>query len=743
MKFLDETGLAQVWAKIKSIVPTKTSDLINDGDGGSPADPFVQESDLATVATTGSYNDLEDTPTIPDPQVAADWDKDGDDYADGVKNRTHYKQFSNNQNYTNDDPITFSLVDNHAYGQCYGFGEYPASFIDKMVEGNYISLTIGGTKFEGEWKQSGSMFWIGNRSIRTPDAEDTGEDFYIGTNSKGFDNLHMYLDPSFVGEYQADDLVFEAVEISYVQLDEKYIPSTIARTSDIPITDQTYNNLSQNPQSGTAVAGAIANVTSLIPTKTSDLTNDGVGGSPADPFITKTVDNLTNYYDKSDIDDMISVRLKIQVVDTLPIQDIDTSTIYLVPEAGSPSEDNVYEEYIYIIDEEASPIEGHWEMIGTSEVDLSDYMQKSNNLNDVADRQTALNNLTGAGIAQVGKYLKVDNIGNVTFGTVAAQSQADWNQGDNTQVDYIKNKPNLATVATSGDYSDLSNAPLSSIAITQSETSESQGNKKYYTTTITIDGVNTAINVPFVDSALSTTSFNPVQNKVLNNALSSKLEASRFDTLDAIALTKLGMKGGTTFNPIMTISDGEQYPTVGTGSYSTRWKMGHANDPTCYKIYDISQLQTFHLTTSSRAGYILTNTDPSTFATKVRSTGTSTWYEATNAEDSEQPHCEPKDGWHAYDLDITNGGKSYLIVYEVNAHQSVVVSSSNAYYPIPTSLFTNDGEGGTPVDPFAKVSEIPTKTSDLINDGEGGSPARFIEEDELEATQTDIDDIFA
>ena len=37
--------------------------------------------------------------------------------------------------------------------------------------------------------------------------------------------------------------------------------------------------------------------------------------------------------------------------------------------------------------------------------------------------------------------------------------QADWNQTTDTADDYIKNKPNLATVATSGSYNDLSNKP--------------------------------------------------------------------------------------------------------------------------------------------------------------------------------------------------------------------------------------------------------------------------------------------
>ena len=50
----------------KPTIPTATSDLNNDSG-------FVTSSDLATVATTGSYTDLINTPTIPAAQVNADW----------------------------------------------------------------------------------------------------------------------------------------------------------------------------------------------------------------------------------------------------------------------------------------------------------------------------------------------------------------------------------------------------------------------------------------------------------------------------------------------------------------------------------------------------------------------------------------------------------------------------------------------------------------------------------------------
>ena len=50
----------------KPTIPTATSDLTNDSG-------FVTSSELATVATTGSYTDLTNTPSIPAAQVNSDW----------------------------------------------------------------------------------------------------------------------------------------------------------------------------------------------------------------------------------------------------------------------------------------------------------------------------------------------------------------------------------------------------------------------------------------------------------------------------------------------------------------------------------------------------------------------------------------------------------------------------------------------------------------------------------------------
>lgn len=55
-------------------IPTKTSDLENDGEDGSSV--YIEADELAPVATSGSYNDLDNKPTIPAAQVNSDWNAD-------------------------------------------------------------------------------------------------------------------------------------------------------------------------------------------------------------------------------------------------------------------------------------------------------------------------------------------------------------------------------------------------------------------------------------------------------------------------------------------------------------------------------------------------------------------------------------------------------------------------------------------------------------------------------------------
>lgn len=107
--------------------------------------------------------------------------------------------------------------------------------------------------------------------------------------------------------------------------------------------------------------------TNLInkPTKLSDFTND-------EDFIDNTVNNLTNYYLKTqtytqtEVNDLIShlASLSVEIVETLPTEDISTTTIYLVNVPGTTN----YAQWMYI--------NSTWSNIGNTSVDLSNYYTK-------------------------------------------------------------------------------------------------------------------------------------------------------------------------------------------------------------------------------------------------------------------------------------------------------------------------------------------------------------------------------
>jgi len=152
------------------------------------------------------------------------------------------------------------------------------------------------------------------------------------------------------------------------------------------------------------------------PSKTSELNNDS-------GFITNTVNNLANYYLKSEtytqaeVDALIAaiVTIDIQVVVSLPISDISTTTIYLVP-TSDPELQNIYDEYI-----NTDGTSGGWELIGTTAIDLSNYVTTTDLATALADY------VTSASLTTI--------LGNYVLSS------------------------SLAAVATSGQYSDLSGKP--------------------------------------------------------------------------------------------------------------------------------------------------------------------------------------------------------------------------------------------------------------------------------------------
>ena len=94
---------------------------------------------------------------------------------------------------------------------------------------------------------------------------------------------------------------------------------------------------------------------------------------------------LSNYYNKQEVDNLISTipKFAIEVVSQLPTRDISETTVYLVP--SQSEEDDFYKEYIYVNND--------WELLGIQKVDLNNYYDKSE-INSLLSNKVSNSTLT-------------------------------------------------------------------------------------------------------------------------------------------------------------------------------------------------------------------------------------------------------------------------------------------------------------------------------------------------------------
>lgn len=187
-----------------------------------------------------------------------------------------------------------------------------------------------------------------------------------------------------------------AVDANYVHTDNNYTTAEKEKLSGIAAGAEVNVNADWNATSGDA---QILNK----PTNVSDFINDvGYLTTETDPTVpawakaaqkpsytaaevgAPTVAEMNTAIGTA-IDQINSFDMA--VVQTLPTQDISTHTIYLVPKAGETND--VYDEYIYI--------NSKWEMVGNTQIDLSNYVQKT-------DYATASN----AGVVKIAGAMGID-----------------------------------------------------------------------------------------------------------------------------------------------------------------------------------------------------------------------------------------------------------------------------------------------------------------------------------------------
>ena len=172
-----------------------------------------------------------------------------------------------------------------------------------------------------------------------------------------------------------------------------------------------------------------------VPTTLSGLTNDA-------GFVTATVNNLINYYLKSEIDNLIdtTVNGRYLPVDELPDTG-EQGVMYLVPKEGSGSD--VRDEYIYV--------NNGWELVGSTAFNLDITQGASGITINGTPLQSA--NAQRAGLMTAQQARDLDQA------QTDIESQAQTIASHTTQIAGKADSASLAAVATSGSYNDLSNKP--------------------------------------------------------------------------------------------------------------------------------------------------------------------------------------------------------------------------------------------------------------------------------------------
>ena len=331
----------------------------------------------------------------------------------------------------------------------------------------------------------------------------------------------------------------------------------LSNTPTIPTVDQAYNASSTNAQSGTAVAGAIATVRQVPASTSSDenkvLTVDSLGAPSwaivpdqstglfeALYGVTTYADIAQAIADKKIVYCRISAYTKSSRMAFLAYIGYGSSTStsghiefqYYRSNSDTTANDSVF---VYDVD--------YYNTWTTTERSAGIKTQVNADWNASSGAAQILNKPTiPSGEALVpahsssdsGKVLGVNSSGNtewVNAGGGGAQVQSNWTESDPTAVSYIQNKPNLATVATSGSYNDLTNTPTIPAAQVNADWNSSSG-------------VSEILNKPNLATVATSGSYNDLSNKPTIPTLA---------TLNTAGITDIQQVSALPASPVATV----------------------------------------------------------------------------------------------------------------------------------------------------------------------------------------------
>ena len=415
-------------------IPTDVSQLANDADyvsreslatvatSGDYADlsntpdltVYAESADLATVASTGSYNDLSNTPSIPEVS----------DYFDGAEYDTQTKHinFLHGQTVKAYIDATAFIKDGMVDSVAISAGNLVITFntdagkepitiplTDIFNPANYYDKTTADSTFATQV--------VVNQEIAARIAAINGVNDALLTKA---DKSDTYT------KTQVDSAISTAVEnIDLTDYATKAELSTVATTGD-------YNDLSNKPTIPT------------VPTNVSSFVNDA-------GYLTQH-QSLADYYTKTEVDDELATKQDASTAfsgdyndltnkPTIPV--VPTNVSSFVNDAGYLTQHQSLAEY-YTKTQVDTALAGK---VSQSDFDTKEEVI-SNALNDLeSDKQDVL--ISGTNIKTINNE-SILGSGNITIsgGGTFTQEQADWNQSDSSAVDFIKNKPTIPVVPT-------------------------------------------------------------------------------------------------------------------------------------------------------------------------------------------------------------------------------------------------------------------------------------------------------
>lgn len=595
---------APSFIKNKPSIPTATSDLTNDSgfitlsdvpaqvnadwDSNSGASEILNKPDLsiyaetanlATVATTGDYDDLVNKPTIPQAQVNSDWNASSGvaeilnkpnlstvattgDYND-LSNKPSIPAAQVNADWNSSSgvseilnkPSLAAVATSGDYSDLSNTPSIPTATSDLTNDSGYITLSDVPAQVQSDWNESdqNDPAYIQNKP--TIPAAQVNADWNSSSGVSEILNKPNLATVATTGSYSdLSNTPSIPTATSDLQNDSGFIT-----LSDVPAqvqsdwaesdtTDPAY--IENKPTIKQVVAGSNITITETannfeiamntpIPSATSDLTNDSgfitLSDLPAEEVAVLTYGTST----LSDYTAAVQAGKKIIVC---KVRDPDSGWRYVMQSQSSP-----FPEWYYTIG-----LVGYQLCLNHNGVDGWTTLVTNNTTSTDAGKVFTVNQYgrqvwaaaqgttysAGTGIditnntisvenplpastsTEAGKYLKVDANGDPTWATGGGGGggvNADWTEDDPLEPSYIENKPTPKTL-TAGQGISIADG-VSTVTISSNVTVPVQD--------VTVDGTSVvsngvaAITSPTVDQTYDATSANSQSGVAVAEAISA------------------------------------------------------------------------------------------------------------------------------------------------------------------------------------------------------------------------------